>query len=127
MNSYYECHITVEDPNYDWCRILIENMKWKYSRIDGDPIMGPGVKQYATRHYNSKLDKEKVLDELFSAANELIDNGIKVTRRKIELVIWDDRSSKITFACDGACPECHLDDINEKSVFVYAREVAKMN
>lgn len=33
----------------------------------------------------------------------------KITRRKIEKVIFDDRIEKIS--CVGGCVECHLDDL----------------
>lgn len=110
MKTYYECHITLEAPTLPVLKNLIETLKWKYSRIDGDPVMGAGVKQYATRHYNARLPVEEVLTELHKTADKIAEYGFKVTRRKVELVLYDDRSSKVK-PCDGGCPECHLEDL----------------
>ena len=105
--QYYECHITLEgDPAL--LKHAVENLKWKFSKIDGDPVMGAGVKCYATRHYNVRWPERDVLSFLHTTAAELALN-FTVTRKKIELVIYDDRSSKVR--CDGGCPECHLDDL----------------
>lgn len=102
--TYYECHITLNgDPTK--IKAAVEEIHWKFSKIDGDPVMGSGVKCYATRHFNAKWGKEQVVFLLHDAANMLLEYpGIEVTRRKVELVIFDDRSSKVR--CDGMCPEC---------------------
>lgn len=113
--SYYECHITLEGSS-SVCRGPVEAEGWKFSAIDGDPVMGSGVKCYATRHYNARLRQENVLDILFWTAHQLEVAGLVVTRRKVELVIYDDRSAKVK-PCDGACPECHLDDYRRKGSF----------
>ena len=75
--------------------------------------MGEGVKCYATMLYNNKLTEEEVLDALLKTASFLSSQGIEVVRRKIERVIFDDRSKLVTFKCEGGCVECHLDDLNE--------------
>jgi hypothetical protein len=112
--SYYECHITMEPTprhlNRGYTQAIVEAYRWKFSAIDGDPVTGPGVKLYATRHYNLKLGDEAVLQALHHVADAFIAAGINVTRRKVERVIYDDRSSKVR-PCSTACPECHLDDL----------------
>lgn len=107
---YYECHITMMgDPEV--VKAAVERHGWKYSRIDGDPVMGPGVKQYATRHYNERMGHDTVLTVLLETASRIGSvPGIEITRRKTELVLFDDRSSKVQ-PCNGGCPECHLDDL----------------
>jgi hypothetical protein len=74
-------------------------------------VLTPGVKCYATRHYNVKHSEKYVLKELFKIANELSKQNIKVLRRKIERVVFDDRID--TVKCTGACVECHMDDYKE--------------
>lgn len=113
--SYYECHVTMLGNPAD-IRPYVENIKWKFSAIDGDPTLGDGIKCYATRHFNIKLDEKEVLSKLFNAADHLRLDGINVIRRKIERVIYDDRSSTVRLgSCNGACPECHLDDYEERN------------
>lgn len=109
-NQYYECHVTmVGDPVE--LRPYVESMKWKFSAIDGDPVLGEGVKCYATRQFKGTSDKESVLIKLRQAAWLLENEGFEVIRRKVELVLYDDRSSKVAFECNGGCPECHTEDL----------------
>lgn len=98
-------------------RPQVELIHWKFSCIDGDILMGDGVKCYATRHFHAKYGQEVITQRLHEAADILRTRlggrlGFEaVVRRKVELVLFDDRSIKTQ--CTGGCPECHLDDLRE--------------
>lgn len=40
--AYYECHITIESANKDKTKQAVEVLGWKFSAIDGDPVLGTG-------------------------------------------------------------------------------------
>jgi ribosomal 50S subunit-associated protein YjgA (DUF615 family) len=106
--QYYECHITMLDKVPSYVKEIVELHKWKFSAIDGDPSLGNGIKLYATRHFNAKIGADRIIEELQYIAKQISDMGIKVIRRKVENVIYDDRIETVN--CNGGCPECHLDD-----------------
>lgn len=108
MSSYYECHITMEG-NPEKIRPVVESRKWKFSCIDGDINLGDGIKCYATKQFNKKFDAKTIQSKLFDMAIVIEHFDIRVLRRKVEVVIFDDRSSKVR--CTGGCIECHLDDL----------------
>jgi hypothetical protein len=106
--KYYELHLTMEgDPKV--IRPVVEAFRWKFSAIDGDIVVGDGVKCYATKHYNYRYSPSEMKDTIIGAASWVEAAGVKVIRRKVELVIFDDRSTKVD-ACNGGCVECHLED-----------------
>lgn len=89
----YECHITIEQRDSE-SRTYIEmqvtkRYGWRFSAIDGDPVLGAGVKCYATRHFGDALNIDEVMEELDIAAYALENAGLKVIRKKIELIIFD--------------------------------------
>jgi hypothetical protein len=102
--TYYEAHITMMGER-DQVQLLVEGLGWKFSCIDGDPVLGAGVKCYATHFMNPRrFTRSEAINDLNIVADKLESMGAIVTRRKIEEVIYDDRSDKVN--CNGMCPEC---------------------
>ncbi len=101
--KYYECHITMlGDPAK--IKPLVESYKWKFSAIDGDSVFGDGVKCYATMMYSALNDQQYCVNKTLDVANNLeLLFHVKVIRRKVELVVFDDRSKDVK--CDGGCCE----------------------
>jgi len=108
-NTYYEAHITLICLPEEAEKVVVF-LGWKFSKIDGDPTLGRGLKCYATKHFKASMDRLDVLASLHETADAIQRSCGGVVRRKIELVIYDDRSSTVRFVCNGACPECHLED-----------------
>lgn len=106
---YYEAHITMlGDPAF--IRPFVEAAKWKFSAIDGDPVLGAGVKCYATKQFSGKRGVTNVLKELEETAAFVHGANCEVIRKKIELVVYDTRNRLMRQVCDGSCPECHSDE-----------------
>lgn len=107
--QYYECHITMlGDPVV--IRPFVEELKWKFSCIDGDPSLGDGLKCYATYFFNAKLTEQAVINKLQAVGMALRTVGINVIRLKTERVVYDTRRDTVG-TCSGGCVECHLDDM----------------
>jgi hypothetical protein len=94
MQQYYECHITViEDKPRTLIQQLIEDSKWKFSAIDGDPVLGKKVYCYATKHYKEALGSEYVVNDLLAVEKSYKDQGLNVSRSKVELVVFDTKQN----------------------------------
>lgn len=99
MRPYYECHITIEegDPlkvgtglyhNGD-IRHAVEEIGWNYSAIDGDLVVGPGRKHYATKHMPETYSEATAILMTEEARHSLRDRNCNVIRSKVESVVWD--------------------------------------
>lgn len=106
MKQYYEAHVTMQADiiYHPAIREFVEGCGWKFSAINGDINLGDGIKCYATRQYNTRQGEFVTVNIL----QEMADNcaklrGVEVVRRKVEIVIFDDRSSKV---CLDNCAEC---------------------
>jgi len=94
-NKYYECHITFND-NPEKVKEVVEAAGWSFSCIAGDIVLGEGVKCYATKHFNSeKYSDTNVIIIVCGFAVECRGHRLNVLREKVELVIFDTKSSKI--------------------------------
>jgi hypothetical protein len=99
MRGYYEIHITMQasiegNPldkraSRDHIKQQVEALKWKFSAIDGDPLLGDGVKVYATMHRKLTASYNKILVDLENTADALTAGGCEVIRKKIEIVKYD--------------------------------------
>lgn len=91
---YYECHITMRgDPKQ--IEPLVKATGWKFSAIDGDPVLGKGVLCYATSHFKGSRDTADVVIAMGVVADELVAQGAEVIRQKVELVVYDTKSPKV--------------------------------
>lgn len=89
----YECHITVPPPALATERAYLEGLarghRFKTSQIDGDPVLGDKIYFYFTGHDATfeamKERMERLTEDLAEIAK------VKVIRRKIEHVVFDDR------------------------------------
>lgn len=87
----YECHITVARKDGPVAEILAKEMHWKFSQIDGDPVLGKEVFAYLTTHDNDLLQMQRRMNYAVTA---LRDQGVEVIREKIELIVYDTKARK---------------------------------
>lgn len=93
-DQYYECHITCKAENIASIRQHVLDGKWLFSKIDGDPDLGPGVKCYATKQLSIVWHETAVIEQLEQFAERLRSKGITVLREKVELIIHDKRHGR---------------------------------
>tara|TARA_R110000782_G_scaffold148701_2_gene241431 strand:+ start:136 stop:456 length:321 start_codon:yes stop_codon:yes gene_type:complete len=82
--SYYEVHITFIGPLNE-----TPPRPWKYSQIDGDPVLGEGIKAYLTRQYKGGTEKMLMINDIEITSVWLKRIGHTILREKIEDVIFD--------------------------------------
>ncbi len=94
-NEYWECHITMTCTGKE--RAFVEQFGngWTYSNITDDPILGPGAKCYATRHFHEKISLGFVVMATIDVARVLEQSGAKVIRRKVERVVFDSHEATV--------------------------------
>lgn len=93
---YYECHITM-CGNREEIKAKVKGCieGWKFSAIDGDPVLGAGVLCYATRHYNSRTKRDRVIEMMGMVSAVLREAGLTVIRQKVELVVFDTKRREV--------------------------------
>ncbi len=95
MRKYYECHITLLGDKV-LLKKEVEALKWIFSCIDGDIVLGEGVKCYATMHYSfQRHTEDDVINYTNAIAAKLFKKGINPLRRKVELVLYDTKTFKL--------------------------------
>lgn len=88
--DYFECHVTFM-PNSG--ETIVHNPGWIFSAINGDPVLGQGVKSYLTRQYSSRYPLQHVINETEAVAEALRKSGlVKVLRTKVERVVYDSKT-----------------------------------
>jgi hypothetical protein len=87
----FECHVTVscETHRIKELQELIESVGWSFSKIDGDPVLGPHVFCYATNHYD---ELAKAIGDTYAMSLALRLSFFDVPRRKIEQIMLDERN-----------------------------------
>jgi hypothetical protein len=91
----YECHITVPPPPAEADLVYLEglakNHGFKTSFIVGDPLLGDAKYFYMTGH---DADLEKMQARMNALSREVQTLArVRVLRRKIELIVFDERTS----------------------------------
>lgn len=98
MIGDYECHITITvSGNMASVETAISKAGWVFSKIDGDPVLGKGVKAYATAYFNGNKQLDEVIGALEGAAkyiNKQISLSGKVIRTKVERIEYDNQDGK---------------------------------
>jgi hypothetical protein len=82
----YECHITVRRADAEKAQIVASEHHWKFSQIDGDPVLGKEVFAYLTTHDS---DVRRMFKRMELAVVNLKNSGVEVIREKIELIVYD--------------------------------------
>jgi hypothetical protein len=88
VKEYYECHVTFMSKTG---APVTDVEGWTFSRIDGDPVLGKGVKCYLTRQFAARLDRAVVVEMVEHAGDCIHARGHEVLRTKVELVVYDNR------------------------------------
>lgn len=85
----FEVHLMFEKEHADLVKRLAERYQaWKYSQIDGDPVLGKRVFCYLTTHSTDFLKAKDVMDMMARLA---CDMDVRPLRSKIEIVVYDHR------------------------------------
>ena len=85
----YECHLTMPAVDEETISGLAEGEYWKFSKIDGDPVMGDSVYFYLTRHRDQFLT---IRADMHYMIEKLRAHGIDVLRAKIEEIVFDTKA-----------------------------------
>lgn len=86
----YECHITVANRDALAAYEIAEDMGWKTSKIDGDPVLGDKVHYYLTCHGDDYIS---IIVKMKETSRLLIEAGVKPLREKIEEILYDTKKA----------------------------------
>lgn len=85
----FECHITAPSGSADKVKKAGKDLHWKFSAIDGDPVLGAGVHCYLTTH---DATFARIKQRMKAAAHVLEAAGVEVIRMKIEAIMYDTKT-----------------------------------
>lgn len=86
MKDIFECHITCNRADADAVKAVAEYVGWKFSQIDGDPVLGKEVFCYLTTHDNHFITMNERMEKAAACLQAV---NVHVVRKKIELIIYD--------------------------------------
>lgn len=87
----FEAHITFPSSDAYYVKQKGDKWGWKYSQIDGDPVLGNNVYCYLSKHSDDYLELYNHM-ELFYLENC---KSLHIIRKKIELIMYDWKSDRI--------------------------------
>jgi hypothetical protein len=82
----YEAHITFSKDHADFVRRCAAELEWKFSQIDGDPVLGDKVFCYLSAHDDSQM---RLMQRMGDVVEKLKPFGIIPLRTKIEEILYD--------------------------------------
>jgi len=87
----FECHITIVDDRamaLATVKRIVEDQKWKFSCITGDPDLGNTTFCYATRWFD---EEQHAVTMTHMFKDRFVKEGLSVVRLKVEKVVHDSR------------------------------------
>ena len=87
MTNHYECHITFQISDRNKIEVL-SGQYWKFSAIDGDPVLGAKTFCYLTAH---DTDFEALKTHMKYMVEIAAGRGTPAVRCKIEQILYDSR------------------------------------
>lgn len=88
--SLYEAHITFKLEHREKVETCCPP-GWKFSAIDGDPVLGKGVFCYLTSYDSSDSMLLSRMERVCQGFDYL---GVKAVRQKIERIVYDTKTSR---------------------------------
>ncbi len=82
----YEIHITCLVSQKAAAKQIAEQLHWKTSEIERDPVLGNDTYFYLTKYATNVLEAFEEIREVTSC---LFEDNVKIVREKIELIIHD--------------------------------------
>lgn len=82
----FECHITCNISDAAKVENAGKLTEWKFSKIDGDPVLGKKVFCYLTLHHKDLIAIRAMLSTMTETLRVF---GVEVVRQKIELIVFD--------------------------------------